>query len=108
MAAFDASAVRQDSAKRPICKLVRFNPHVLYLQEVGYNFAQPYFQGIVQTEKVKAVFRSPVPISPHLSDAKLGYEHTNSSMTDLADIMSKESRAPFNPLAFNITDALSE
>ena len=80
----------------------------LFLQDVGYNFARPYFQAMIQTEKLRKVLRPPDKVSNRLSTQKLIPE--TSSLTDLANMMSSADMSDITePITvFDITHALGK
>ena len=80
----------------------------LFLQDCGYNFARPYFQAMIQTEKLRKVLRPPDKVSNRLSTQKLIPE--TSSLTDLANMMSSADISDITePITvFDITHALGE
>ena len=80
----------------------------LFLQDVGYNFARPYFQAMIQTEKLRKVLRPPDKVSNRLSTQKLIPE--TSSLTDLANMMSSADISDITePITvFDITHALGK
>ena len=80
----------------------------IFLQDVGYNFARPYFQAMIQTEKLRKVLRPPDKVSNRLSTQKLIPE--TSSLTDLANMMSSTDISDITePITvFDITHALGK
>ena len=80
----------------------------LFLQDCGYNFARPYFQAMIQTEKLRKVLRPPDKVSNRLSTQKLIPE--TSSLTDLANMMSSADISDITePITvFDITHALGK
>jgi len=76
------------------------------IMDCGYNFARPYFQAMIQTEKLRVVLRPTDKITNRLSTGKLIPE--TSSLTDLANMMSSADMSDITePITvFDITHAL--